>query len=197
MRRVRPRIVYLVRHGETDWNVDGRWQGQTDVSLNAQGREQAGTIAELLRGVSLAGVVSSDLSRAHETARIAAQRLGIAVAYVDSDLRERRFGVFEGLTRDECAQAHPEAWRAWVEEQRTPPGAESRKALTERVTAAIGRAVERVARTGSAVLVVTHGGALRAAVALATGELPARVDNGAIWKVEWEERILRAEACSL
>jgi broad specificity phosphatase PhoE len=177
--------------------VAGRWQGQTDVSLNAQGREQARAIAERLRGTGVAGVVSSDLSRAHETARIAAERLGIAVAYVDSDLRERSFGVFEGLTRDDCAKLYPEAWRAWIEEKRAPAGAESRKALAERVTAAIGRAVDRVGRGGGAVMIVTHGGALRAAVAVATGELPAFVENGAIWRIEWEERILRAEACTL
>src|SRR5580698_2711061 len=101
-----PRLVFLARHGETDWNVAGRWQGHTDVPLNANGRAQALSVAEALRGAGLSGVVSSDLSRARETAKIVGESLGVEVAYLDADLRERTFGVFEGLTRDECEQRH-------------------------------------------------------------------------------------------
>jgi broad specificity phosphatase PhoE len=119
------RFLYLARHGETDWNVAGRWQGHTDIPLNETGRAQARALVPVLRAVGVGAAVSSDLSRASETAGIAAAGLGVAVAYSDAGLRERSFGVFEGLTREECAARHPEAWRAWLEERRTPSGAES------------------------------------------------------------------------
>ncbi len=187
------RILYLARHGETDWNAAGRWQGHTDVPLNEVGRAQARALAESLRGHPLAGVVSSDLQRAHETGRIVATALGLDVAYVDADLRERAFGVFEGLTREECETQHAEAWRLWLAEKRAPGGAEDQAALTVRMVAALGRVVERLAKDGAHPLVVTHGGALRAVVAAATGSLPPMVANGAVWKLVWEARPVHAE----
>jgi len=133
--------------------------------------------------------------RAHQTARIVARLLGLAVAYVDADLRERAFGPFEGLTRGECARLHGDAWRAWLEERRAPEGAELEAMLSTRVSGAIARVAERVAREGAPALVVTHGGALRAAVTAAFGALPPPIRNGAIWKVELEDAaIIRAEA---
>lgn len=187
------RQLYLARHGETDWNAAGRWQGHTDIPLNAKGRAQAAAAADALQGVGLSGIVSSDLSRAYETARIVGERLGLPIAYVDTDLRERAFGPFEGLTREECVRLHPEAWRAWIEEHRPPKGAEGRPALAARVVVAIARAARRVALLDCPALVVTHGGALRAAIGLATGSLPAPIANGAIWRIEWDERIVAAE----
>jgi broad specificity phosphatase PhoE len=187
------RWLYLVRHGETDWNAAERWQGHTDIPLNAKGRVQARAVAEVLRGAGLSGVVASDLSRAHETGRIIAAELGLAVAYLDARLRERTFGCFEGLTRGECERLQPEAWRLWLSERRPPAGAETRGALTARVVAAMGRAAESVARDDAPALVVTHGGALRAIVEAATGELPAPVKNGAVWRVGWQEGLVGAE----
>jgi broad specificity phosphatase PhoE len=189
------RIVLMTRHGETDWNLEGRWQGHTDVPLNANGRAQARAVAETLRDAGLAGVVSSDLSRARETAEIAAAALGLGVAYADADLRERMFGVFEGLTRDDCERQHPELWRAWVEEQRPAEGVEAPSIVAARVTAALGRAVERVAREGAPVLVVSHGGALRSVVQRATALPVGPIANGAIWRLEWDALggIVRAE----
>jgi broad specificity phosphatase PhoE len=187
------RIVFLTRHGETDWNAAGRWQGHTDVPLNANGRVQALSVAEALRSAGLSGVVSSDLSRARETAQIVGASLGIEVAYLDAGLRERTFGVFEGLTREECERLHPAAWRAWVEEKRPAQGVEPHDAVAVRVEAAIGRAADRVAREGAPALLVTHGGALRAAVHAATGTLPGPIANCAIWRIEWDGRIVRAE----
>ena len=187
------RWLYLTRHGETDWNAAGRWQGHTDIPLNAKGRAQAEAVAVALQNVGLSGIVSSDLSRAYETARIVGDRLGLTVAYVDTDLRERAFGPFEGLTREECVRFHPAAWRAWIEEHCPPEGAEGRPALAKRVAAAIGRVARQVALSDAPALVVTHGGALRAAVMLATGSLPAPIPNGAIWRIEWDEQIVAAE----
>jgi probable phosphoglycerate mutase len=188
------RLVYLARHGETDWNVAGRWQGHTDIPLNDNGRAQARAMAEALRGEGVHALVSSDLSRAYETAQIIGATLGIPVDYVDAGLRERMFGVFEGLTRAECERLHPEAWRAWVEEQRPATGVELPEAVAARVTAAIGRAAERVGRDDAPLLLVTHGGALRSAVRVATGLQPAPIANGAIWRIAWDGGIVDARA---
>jgi probable phosphoglycerate mutase len=188
------RVLYVARHGETAWNLEGRWQGHTDVSLNATGREQARALAARLTGVPLAGVVSSDLSRAVETARIVAAELELELAYMDEGLRERSFGVFEGLTREECERLYPAAWRAWVEERHSPAGAETQQDLSRRMLSALGRAAERVAHAGAGVLVVTHGGAMRSAILAATRETPPPIANGALWRMAWEGRIAEAEA---
>ena len=193
VRIVPRRLLYLVRHGETDWNAAERWQGHTDVPLNETGRAQARAVAEALRSLRLSAVVASDLSRAQETARIVAAELGIAVAYFDAALRERSFGCFEGLTREECDRLHPVAWRAWLAERRPPAGAEAHETLTARVVAAVARAAECVARDDAPALLVTHGGALRAIVAAATGQLPGPVKNAEVWRLVWEEGLVGAE----
>jgi probable phosphoglycerate mutase len=194
------RLVFLTRHGQTDWNVEGRWQGHTDIPLNDAGRAQARALAEALRVAGppvLSGLVSSDLCRASETAQIVGESLGVKVSYVDADLRERMFGIFEGLTRAECERHHGEVWRAWVEEQRAPDGIELPRAVAARMTRAIDRAVERLGRDGAALLLVTHGGALRAAVHAATGAQPGPIANGATWRLEWDGGIVSAEAMDL
>jgi broad specificity phosphatase PhoE len=188
------RRLYLARHGETDWNAAGRWQGHTDIPLNARGREQAQLVAEALSHTRIAGVVSSDLSRARETAQIIAARLGIGLVYLDAALRERAFGPFEGLTREQCVSLHPREWQAWCDEQVAPEGAENRSVLAARVALGLRRAAEEVARDDAAALVVTHGGALRAVVAEATGTQPAPIANGAVWRVAWDNRIVSVEA---
>ena len=187
------RLLYLVRHGETDWNAAERWQGHTDIPLNATGRAQARAVAHTLRSLGLGGIVASDLSRAQETAHIVAAELGIRVAYFDAALRERSFGCFEGLTREECDRLHPVAWRAWLADRRAPEGGEPLELLTARVVAAVARAAEVVAREDAPALVVTHGGSLRAVVAAATGKLPGPVKNTEVWRVTWEERLVSAE----
>jgi len=186
------RLLFVARHGETDWNAANRWQGHTDVPLNDHGRAQAKAVAGLLREAGLGGVVASDLSRAHETARIVADELGLAVPLVDPALRERSFGVFEGLTRVECETIHAEAWRAWLEHRTPPEGGEASEALQARMVAAVGRAAEGVAREDAPALVVTHGGALRSVVASITGEMPPLVGNAEVWVLEWEGRFVAA-----
>src|SRR5258708_38463158 len=186
-----PRIIYLLRHGETDWNAEGRWQGHTDKPLNETGRRQARALAESLRAKGLAGVVTSDLLRARETAEIVAAALGLAIDYVDPDLRERTIGVFEGLTREECERQHPQAWADWVERRVPPPAAEAQKPLGERVTAAIARAADRIA-SDAPLLLVTHGGAMRAALAQAGHQAPP-IKNTGIWRIEWDRGVVSAE----
>jgi len=157
-------------------------------------------LAGTLQASDLARIASSDLARASETARIVAAALGIDVDYFDPGLRERSLGVFDGLTREECASLHPHAWQEWLHRRSPPAGAEADATLAVRVTAAIGRVVERF-DGGDPVLIVTHGGAIRASIAAATGETPPPIANCAVWSIEWDGRrdgrIVRAFASPL
>ncbi len=92
--------IYVIRHGETDWNKDSRFQGQTDVPLNAKGREQAIALGPLMQQLQLESSYSSSLSRAYETADIALQELKLTV-FRDDRLRETNIGAAEGMTLDE------------------------------------------------------------------------------------------------
>jgi probable phosphoglycerate mutase len=164
------RILYLARHGETDWNAAGRWQGQTDIPLNPRGRQQARDVAERLRAEGIASVASSDLLRARETADIVAAALGLEVGHVHTDLRERRFGRFEGLTREEVAARFPGEWARYVADPGpAPPGGESRDALLSRLLPAVRSAADRLPPP---LLVVMHGGAMRAILADHLGAMP-------------------------
>jgi broad specificity phosphatase PhoE len=179
------RTLFCARHGETDWNALGRFQGHTDIPLNDAGRAQARGLAERLRGERLAAVVASDLLRARETGEIVAAALGIPFAYVDVDLRERNMGAFEGLTRVECAARFPAEWSAWLADPRNAPaGGERHGALSGRVSAAAHRAVERFATLEGSVLAISHGGAMRALV-IALGEAtPAPIPNAEALRFE-------------
>ncbi len=142
--------LLLVRHGETDWNRERRWQGWADPPLNETGREQARALAEELRGAPFDAVYASDLRRAAETAEVLAGPHDVPVV-LDAGLREIDVGSWSGLTHAEIAERFPDGER---------PDGESREQHVERVLAA----VERIARAhpGERVLVVTHGGTLRA-----------------------------------
>ncbi len=162
--------LFLARHGETDWNAAGRWQGQTDVPLNERGRAQARALALSLRSAGIAAVASSDLLRARVTAELVAEGLGLALGHVDPALRERRFGCFEGLTREEVAARHPEAWaRHLADPGPAPPGGESREELLGRLLPAL---VSVATRLPGPALVVLHGGSMRALLAGHLGDMP-------------------------
>lgn len=188
-----PRLLYIARHGETDWNTAMRWQGHTDIPLNDNGRLQARALAGRLRGVTIADVVTSDLSRAQETGAIVASELGLAIRYTDAALRERQYGVFEGLTRAECEAQHADAWRAWVASRTVPPGGESNEAFTARLVAAIARVAVDVTPVDTPALVVTHGGAMRAMIATVGIDVVPPLANGALWVLTWEAGIVAAE----
>ena len=177
------RIVYLARHGETSWNREGRWQGHTDIALNEVGLAQARALGELLRGRGIGRVHTSDLRRARQTAETAAAILGVTDVVVDRALRERSFGIFEGLTRQECALRHPDHWTDYrADPRRAPPGAESQDSLAARMHEAVARAVaRREPRDDAPVLVVSHGGSIRALLARATGTMPPPLDNVAVF----------------
>ncbi|HWA76773.1 MAG TPA: histidine phosphatase family protein [Polyangiaceae bacterium] len=181
------RTIYLARHGETDWNRERRWQGHTDVALNEAGRKQARELAEALRDRGLTHVSASDLSRARETAEIVASTLGIPAVSIDARLRERAFGVFEGLTQDECLERYPEQWASYRSDlRRPPPGAEEYEAVAQRMHEAVSSLAGNSGEQPSASVIVSHGGAMRAFLMAVTGSLPPPLHNGATFRLHWE-----------
>jgi phosphoserine phosphatase len=161
--------LLLVRHGETDWNRDRRVQGQTDTPLNAAGLAQAEVLASSLSCTPLVAVYSSDLSRARDTAAKVAEVHGLPVQ-VDVDLREKNFGTWEGLTDREIRERFPHATRGtWGDGETTGQ-------LAERAVRAIGRIQARYA--SGDVLVISHGGTMRAILA------HLRVEHGPIGNCE-------------
>jgi broad specificity phosphatase PhoE len=157
--------LLLVRHGETDWNRDGRWQGHSDTHLNDVGREQAARLAGELDGVDV--VYSSDLARAQETAEIVAERLGLPVLR-DERLRERSFGAWEGKTAPEIEVEFREAHARWLAAE--GPGADDAEPFAEFAARVQGFLADVVARhPDETVLVVAHGGSIRVIHALASG----------------------------
>lgn len=158
--------LLLVRHGETDWNRDGRWQGGSDTSLNDLGREQARALAEQLDG-DIDVLYSSDLARARETAEIVAAKLGLEVR-LDPRLRERGFGSWEGLTMPEIEERFADSHRRW----RAGEGSGADDAETfEDFSARVNDFLADVIRLhpGDEVLVISHGGSIRVIHALAAG----------------------------
>jgi probable phosphoglycerate mutase len=159
-------VILLARHGETDWNSERRWQGHADRPLNDVGREQARELAESLADRTIDVVYSSDLLRAHETALIVADRLGLPVD-VDPGLREVDVGDWSGRVHSEIEGLDPDGYRRWREGGKGWAGGESYEEMGERVVAAVLRLAAR--HPGEAVLIVTHGGSIRACRATAAG----------------------------
>jgi broad specificity phosphatase PhoE len=180
------RLVFLARHGETAWNRAGRWQGKTDIPLSDVGRAQARALGASLAGRGIVEVHASDLQRAAETAEIVAGLLGIAAFGRDARLRERGFGCFEGFTREECAERHPEAWARYLaDRQSTPPGGEPRPEVAARVVAALTDLARAPRAPGEATLVISHGGTIRTFIHEVTGVAPPPLDNGAVFVARW------------
>ncbi len=144
--------LLVVRHGESSWNADGRWQGQADPPLSPLGERQAEAAAA---GVDerIAGIWTSDLARARRTAELLAAGLGAGSPRLDPRLRERDVGEWSGLTRAEIEAR----WPGYLAARRSPAGWEPDERLAERVVAVLGE----IAGGGQTALVVTHGGVLR------------------------------------
>lgn len=153
--------LLLVRHGETNWNRDHKWQGHTGPPLNEVGRQQARDLARQVSDIDV--IYSGDTIRAKETADIIATQLGLAVE-TDARLREVNFGDWESLTRQQINERFGGAFARWLAlEQAEPDGGESDAAMAERVLAALADIVCR--HPNERVLVVTSGGPIRAALA--------------------------------
>ncbi|MEV4326535.1 histidine phosphatase family protein [Microbispora rosea] len=148
------RRVVCLRHGQTLWNVEKRFQGHTDIALDETGVAQAARAASLLAALRPTMVVASDLRRAYDTASALGRLAGLDVA-VDKDLRERGGGEWEGLTRDEIRAGWPVEYEAWE-----APGGEDVAHVADRVADAIGRWAARLDEDGLLV-VASHGAALR------------------------------------
>lgn len=152
-------LLHLVRHGETDWNRSRRFQGHSNVPLNARGRAQARAAADRLAGEGLDGILSSDLERARRTAEAIGETLGLPVL-VDPRWRERAGGVIEGASPADLAARYPKDWKDLRSGHRAGEGGETNRAMRVRVLAAVGDLEGRF--PGDArVAVVTHGGVIR------------------------------------
>jgi 2,3-bisphosphoglycerate-dependent phosphoglycerate mutase len=153
--------VLCIRHGETDWNASGRWQGHAPVPLNATGLVQSAALGRYLagHGPALAALYSSDLARAHQTAQAIAEAVGWAVQ-PDPRLREVDLGQWQGLTRAEAEAWDPAGYAAFrADYYRTPPpDGESRNDLKARVRAAFDAIADRHA--GQTAALVSHGASL-------------------------------------
>lgn len=172
-------VLLLARHGETDWNAAQRWQGHADVPLNPRGLTQARELAETLLDIPLDAIYASDLSRAHETARIVGEAKGLAVTTMTA-LREVDVGSWSGLTNSQIAERFPGMARH---------DGESEEALLVRVRTAI---LEIGMRYEGSVLVVMHGNAMRAIVEHATGTRPRRIANCDVLRIRCHQGLLSA-----
>jgi uncharacterized phosphatase len=165
--------IYLVRHGETDWNKQHRIQGSTDIPLNDTGRGQAAATGRLLARRSWDGIYASPLSRAFETAEIVGEALGLAPKPAPP-LVERGYGDVEGLTGDEIDERFP---------GETPvPGRETREEVARRVIPAIVAIAER--HPGQSIIIVSHGGVIRTVLNEIAPDLPTGpIRNGSVHSV--------------
>jgi probable phosphoglycerate mutase len=194
--------LILIRHGETDWNRELRFQGHVDVGLNSTGLEQARRVAASLAGEEAAALYHSDLKRAAQTAQPIAQQLSLP-ANADGQLREQSFGIVDGMKVDDIQREHPQAWADWLrfDANFCMPEGESMREFHARVMQAMHRiAAQHEQQT---VIVVTHGGVLdmvyRTATAQGLGgprqsEIPnAGINRVRIRTVEWVEIVSWAD----
>jgi probable phosphoglycerate mutase len=189
---VSARTFLVFRHGETDYNRHGRVQGWTDVPLNPDGQAQAATLAPLLAAHDVRSIVTSDLTRAHQTAVAAAGGRAV-VLHRDMALREIFYGELEGLLFDDLVvqlgQEFMARWRhldAAGLEQRIPSGESKREALT-RAHDAIRRHAARVAASET-FAVSTHGGIIRCLIGAAEGgaAAPQKIRNCGAFRMRWD-----------
>ncbi|NLN16608.1 MAG: alpha-ribazole phosphatase [Firmicutes bacterium] len=181
--------LYLIRHGETVYNREGRYQGRMDVELSTLGKEQAQALAHRLAETPFTAIYASNLKRAQETAEIIAAHHNLPVQE-EPDLRERDFGAWEGFTFAEIEERYPEEAKRWLKDPlRTKiPGAEDFAHLQRRVTKAIEKI--QTSHSGKEVAIVTHGGCILAFLAhvLELGDdamLRIRVDNASVNIVDY------------
>jgi glucosyl-3-phosphoglycerate phosphatase len=159
--------LIFVRHGETEWNTIGRLQGQADIALSERGREQVVSIRPIIDQLSPTMVVASDLRRAHETASL----LGYPDPHLERGLREADLGAWTSQLIAELRSEVPEQYRAWRAGTFNPPGAET----WEQMRARVGHVLAQMQSSGETILIVTHGGPIRAACSLLVDLHPAEI----------------------
>ncbi len=182
--------LWLVRHGQTDWNLQGRYQGNVDLPLNATGEAQARALAAEMDGARLQAIYTSDLQRAHTTAQILAEG-SHAPLFVEPQLREVRLGAWEGLVVAEIQRRYGDAWqeRQTAPLHARPPQGESIYDVAARVWPAVDAIAAR--HTPGPVLIVSHGLALATLVCRAYNIPLERAfqtipDNCTLTVLEWQ-----------
>ncbi|HEV7618750.1 MAG TPA: histidine phosphatase family protein [Burkholderiaceae bacterium] len=185
--------ILLIRHGETDWNVEKRLQGHVDIALNAEGKRQATALGRVLLDEPLDVIIASDLQRAVQTAQAIAASRGMAV-HIEPALRERCYGALEGLRYSDINERYPDAYAAWCArdiDARYPMGRNNAETLREFSQRAIG-VIKRLATVhdNKKIAVVTHGGVLECVYRAASGVglLPRRdfpIFNASINRIMW------------
>lgn len=183
--------IILVRHGQTEWNSEGRVQGRTDIPLNARGMAQAEAVGEWLSGRKIDAVYASPLMRAHDTAKAIADRQGVCVKLL-GEMIEIDFGLWEGKTKRELAAEFPEFWTDWswhLDEQKSAMmQAESAYMILERTKRAIDAVMDENAKDATAVI-VSHTMPIKLLMADAVG-IPlenmrqVKVDNCGVCEIE-------------
>jgi alpha-ribazole phosphatase len=170
--------LLLTRHGQTDWNIAGRYQGQSDIPLNQTGQSQAEGLAKRLSLETIHAVYASDLSRAADTAsRILSMQQRAAVLHTDVRWRELSFGDWEGMNYKEMSAHSPDVFAKWMLDPQhvSTPNGETLDHLAERVHAAFVELKNK--HKDETVLVVSHSGALQALLAFTLG-----VDLNRYWQ---------------
>lgn len=175
--------IFLIRHGETDWNREGRWQGRENISLNAAGKAQARLLGEALRTVPFAAIYTSPLARARETAE-AVGRYHDCPLFDDPGLIERSFGKLSGLLPEE---------RAAFEKTGAPAGVEPWEALAKRTLSAALR-IAALHPAGERAAVVTHGAWINALLATLSG---GKIGSGKTLLKNTSVSILRGDGAGL
>jgi glucosyl-3-phosphoglycerate phosphatase len=193
------RTLVLWRHGRTSWNLVSRFQGQEDVPLDEVGFDQVRRAAQTLLALQPSHIVSSDLTRAVDTAKALGKLANLEVV-TDPDLRETFAGAWQGMTRAEIIESYADDYAAWGGDSNVRPGGgETRLEVAERVMRGISRALAQVP-DGGTLVVAAHGGSLRAALGRLLALEPAQwtalgVLANAQWSVlrELDENIPRPE----
>ena len=189
--------ILAIRHGETVWNSEGRYQGQTDVALNAAGHEQAEGVARALAGERIDAVYSSDLLRAMQTAQVLATQTGLPLRLAE-DLRDHHFGAFQGLLAAEIDARWPDDHRRWLRREPDfgPAGGETRREFSDRCVGAVLRQARE--HPGQTLAIVCHGGVLDCLYRAAHGlplDVPRQwaLDNAGISRLRFDGRGLHID----